>query len=373
MTPQDTAKPSTYTPRSAHWEAMAKLTQEEREAWRIADLPGRRSADERNLPHEYPFGWFGVSLADELAPGEVRSVRFFGTDMALWRGEDGVARLIDAACGHYGANMSIGGMVRGNLLECPFHAWRWDGDGSAKEIPYSKSIPPQAERKDCVRSYPVQEANGIVWMWYHPHRTPPQWDLMIVPEYGDPAWTGFTASYRWTIYNSLDGFADNAVDIAHFLYTHRTLDLPKYEFRFDGIERWVSAKTSMGTPKGTVEGTIEIFSRGPGQGLTRFSGIAETILLPVITPIDRDRLMVIQCFIQPVKQAEGPLAGVSKALLREIGRQTDEDKLILDHMVRVDPPLICAGDGPLGRNRVYHDQFLAGSEKTLPPQHRVVA
>jgi nitrite reductase/ring-hydroxylating ferredoxin subunit len=358
MTTQSAPRESAYTARSASWEAMKQLTEDERAAWRVADFPERANPDERGLPDEYPFGWFGVSLSDELAPGEVKSVRFFGQEMALWRGEDGEPRLIDAFCAHYGANMAVGGTVAGNLLECPFHAWRWDGTGATVEIPYSAVIPPQARRKDCVRSYPVREANGCVWMWYHPDRVEPMWDLMVLPEWGDPDWTGFT-TYRWIIYTSLDHFADNAVDMAHFRYTHRTADMPNYEFRFDGIERWVIARTKMGTPQGMVDGSIEIISRGPGQSVTRFAGLADTILVAMVTPIDRDRMMLVQCLMQPRAQAEGPRAGVARALLREVSRQTDEDKLILDRHVRVDPPLICAGDGPLGRNRVYQDQFLA--------------
>lgn len=356
-----------YTVRSETWERLKKLTVEERAAWRLADVPDRPSPDERNLPTEFSFGWYGVSLSDELAIGEVKAVRFFGLNMALWRGQDGQARLINAYCAHYGANLAVGGVVSGNLLECPFHSWRWDGDGSAKEIPYARNIPPQARRKDCIPSYAVQEANGIVWMWYHPDRVAPMWDLLMVPEYGDPAWTGYNSDLRWYVYTALDHFADNAVDIAHFRYIHRTVDLPKYDFKFDGIDRWVIARAQMGTPKGMVEGSIEIISRGPGQSVSRFRGIADTILCAITTPIDRDKMLMIHCFMQPKAVAEGPLAGASRALLRELGRQADEDKVVLDRHVRVDPPLICDGDGPFGRNRIYSDQFLASKQKSPPP------
>ena len=54
----------------------------------------------------------------------------------MWRGEDGQVRIIDAYCKHLGAHMGHGGKVHGNLLECPFHAWRYDGEeGVVKESP----------------------------------------------------------------------------------------------------------------------------------------------------------------------------------------------------------------------------------------------
>lgn len=357
-----------YTARSENWERLKRLTEEERAAWRVADVPDRPSADERGLPTEYMFGWYGVSLSDELAVGEVKSVRFFGKEMALWRGEDGQPRLIDAYCAHYGANMAVGGVVNGNLLECPFHAWRWDGDGSAKEVPYARVIPPQARRKNCIPSYPVQENSGIIWMWYHPDRVDPMWELLSVEEYGNPDWTPYEI-YRWNVYTAIEHFADNAVDIAHFRYTHRTADMPKSEVKFDGFDRWSTSYAPMGTPKGMIEGTIAIHSRGPGQSVTRFNweGVAELILTAINTPIDRDNMLLIQCLMQPKAQAEGPAARVGQALMREIARQADEDKLILDRHKHVDPPLVCDGDGPFGRNRVYHNLFLASKQKSPPP------
>jgi hypothetical protein len=76
---------------------------------------------------------------------------------------------------------------------------------------------------------------------------------------------------------------------------------------------------------------------------------------------------MVQCLSQPKAQAEGPAARVGQALMREITRQADEDKLILDRHMHVDPPLICDGDGPFGRNRIYHDLFLASKQGTPPP------
>jgi cholesterol 7-dehydrogenase len=39
-----------------------------------------------------------------------------------------------------GANLGVGGMVKGNCIECPFHAWRFSGEtGECVDIPYSES------------------------------------------------------------------------------------------------------------------------------------------------------------------------------------------------------------------------------------------
>src|ERR1700759_4275776 len=103
--------------------ALADMTPEDRARWRLADVPGRPSPEERNLDIPFPFGWFPALLSSELNPGEVKPLRYFGRDLVAWRGEDGVARMLDAHCRHLGAHMGYGGRVSGNHLECPFHAW----------------------------------------------------------------------------------------------------------------------------------------------------------------------------------------------------------------------------------------------------------
>ena len=61
-----------------------------------------------------------------------------GLNLAVFRDERGVAHALDAYCPHMGANLGAGGRVKGNCLECPFHAWRFRGDdGKCTHIPYT--------------------------------------------------------------------------------------------------------------------------------------------------------------------------------------------------------------------------------------------
>jgi hypothetical protein len=57
----------------AVWQVLEKMTKEEREAWRVADIPNRPTAEQRNLDIGFPFGWYPFELlADQLALGEVK-------------------------------------------------------------------------------------------------------------------------------------------------------------------------------------------------------------------------------------------------------------------------------------------------------------
>ncbi|EHJ61732.1 aromatic ring-hydroxylating oxygenase subunit alpha [Novosphingobium pentaromativorans] len=350
------------TEKTATRQALNKLNVEDIEAWRLIVPTDNPSADERNLQKQFPMGWFTVCYSSELAIGEVKPVRYFGTDLAVWRGEDGTARVIDAYCAHYGANMAVGGKVHGNLLECPFHAWRWDETGACKDIPYSRVIPPKAKRADCVPAWSTREVNGFVMVWHHPDRIAPLWEPASFTQIGHEDWTDLQ-TFEWKTANSMENMSDNAVDVSHFKYVHGTLNVPDYEFEFDGIMRRITAQIQVQTSKGELKGQIESITYGPGQGWVRYSGISDTLMVTGSAPIERDLMHSRFAFTQPKTEIDGPRAGLARALIKEVARQFDQDKVIFDRHHRFDPPLVCQGDGPFARNSDWFSQFYASSGK----------
>jgi nitrite reductase/ring-hydroxylating ferredoxin subunit len=118
-------------------------------------------------------GWTWAFASEELRRGQVRGLRLLGRDLVLWRGADGVVRAADAHCPHMGAHLQEG-RVDGNGLRCFFHNWRYDADGVLDDVPCLDRAP--AVR---LRTWPVAEALGLVWVWpgEAPTRPPP-----FVPE-----------------------------------------------------------------------------------------------------------------------------------------------------------------------------------------------
>lgn len=356
MSTENAATTDARTPPVAVWQLLDKLRGQDLLDWRLAPVAGRASIEERNLDIGFPFGWYPIELSANLAPGEVRPLRYFARDLAMWRGEDGQVRIIDAWCKHLGAHMGHGGKVHGNLLECPFHAWRYDGtEGVVKEIPYSKSIPPQVKRK-CTGAYPVTEANRWIWMWYHPEGADPLWEVAHLPECSDPEWTEFEV-HEWNVWGNVQNMAENGVDVAHFKYIHGTANVPLGDLRWGEWGRGADVKARMGTPWGEVDGQISYDTMGPGQSWTRFTGISETLLVACITPVDLDHCHTRFCFTQPRAQAEGERAGVAKALIRDICKQYDQDKVVWDRQKFEPEPIICAGDGPIAEFRKFYARY----------------
>lgn len=112
---------------------------------------------------EFPRGWFRILDSSELPKGRVKHIETMGRDLAVFRGEDGIVRCLDAYCIHLGANMAIGGRVVGNCLECPFHKWTFAGDGMCSAIPYSPAKVPSTAR---TTAYHVIEFYGQICVWF---------------------------------------------------------------------------------------------------------------------------------------------------------------------------------------------------------------
>ena len=341
------------------WDQLKDLNRSQLARWRVDPVTNGKSAQERGIDIPMPFGWFAMCYSDELAIGEVKPLSYFERELVIWRGEDGGAHVLDAYCPHLGAHMAYGGKVDGNHLQCPFHGWRWDGEGAAVKIPYSKSIPPAMKRPSCERAYPTRELNGFVWAWYHPDNEEPNYELATFEEVGHADWTEYE-KHEWIVYGPMQTIAENGADSVHFQFIHGVMDNPNYDISFDGHRRTAQVHVKMGTPKGVVDGTIAYGVDGSGQPWTRFTGMCETLLISGVTPIANDITHLRFAFTQLKADRDGAKGGLAKAMIKDICKQLDQDKVVWDRQKYIENPPLCAGDGPINDFRNFFRQFYAG-------------
>ena len=164
--------------------------------------------------------WQPVANAADLPAGGLLSYTLLETALVVARFPDGRLLAADAACPHKGADLSRG-CFRGNHLMCPYHGWEFSGDGSCQSIP--SLLEPNAEKLALshLRSYPVQERYGYVWVKLEdrpladgqPHALPD------VPEFENADWTylmgppmRFAAGWRREV--------ENYLDMTHFAFAH---------------------------------------------------------------------------------------------------------------------------------------------------------
>jgi 3-ketosteroid 9alpha-monooxygenase subunit A len=308
--------------------------------------------EKRVFPFPIPNGWFAVAYSDELTPGKVIPLRYFGEDLVAFRAQSGPVRVLEAYCPHLGANLARGGVVEGDTIRCPFHGWRFGGDGGCVEIPYAQRIPPRAR----LRAWESLERNGLVWVWRHAEGKPPDWDVPRIPEVGDSNWSA-PERYRWKIRSRNQEMAENAADRAHFRYVHGTMEVPASEVTVEGVWRRSLQRSKMLTPRGPVDGCIDANTFGFGCGFTRFTGIAETVLMASTSPIDEEYCDVRFDFVQPLENGRKPKGGVAAALIRDIVKQMNEDIPIWENKKYFARPVLCDGDGPIAEFRRWAQQF----------------
>jgi phenylpropionate dioxygenase-like ring-hydroxylating dioxygenase large terminal subunit len=307
------------------------------------------------FPFPIPFGWFQVAFPDDLAPGEVTALRYFARDLVLWRDDAGDHHLHDAFCPHLGAHLGVGGTVEAGELVCPFHGWRYDAQGACTNVPYSA----RTNRKARLRTYPTVVRNGFVLAWYHPHGAPPAWDVPVIPEIGDPAWSEFhTSSY--VIRTIPQEMSENGVDPAHFRYVHGTETVAEIEeYRTDGPCSVMRSRQSYVTPRGTTWGHIDVYNYGPGISKVWFSGIVDALNVATTTPIDHETTQVRFNFVVRRFDDERTTSSVAEAFVREINKQVQEDRPIWEHKAFLAAPALADADGPIMRFRRWYRQFYA--------------
>ena len=165
-----------------------------------------------NAPDAVVQGWYWLARSRDLRRGRVVAVRLLGRDLAVYRGDDGRVVALDAYCAHMGAHLAEG-RVEGNALRCFFHRWRYEADGRCSDIPCLPGTPGPRMR---VRSFPVTEGYGMVWLWTG--EAPPQ-PLPEVPELAGEETEALVANrFRKRCHPNV--VLINAIDEQHFASVH---------------------------------------------------------------------------------------------------------------------------------------------------------
>ncbi len=161
--------------------------------------------------------WQPVSLGADLPAGRVVGFTLLDTELVVTRFADGALLAADVACPHKGARLSAG-CIRDGELVCAYHGWRFDAAGACQSIPSLVEPNPEKLALSHLRTYPVRERYGFIWVKLAdagPHELPD------VPEFEDPRWTyvtgpptRFASGWRREM--------ENFLDMSHFAFAHAT-------------------------------------------------------------------------------------------------------------------------------------------------------
>ncbi len=165
--------------------------------------------------------WYMACLSEELKAKKFVIREILSEPLLFFREENGTVKCLKNICPHRGIPLSYGRMV-GSEVECPYHGWKFNGEGTCTAIPSLTSEQDFDCRKIKVKAYPVQEQFGQVWVFVGD----PKVDYEKVPPI--PALAEFSIDQRPQIQKRAEFLChiDHAViglmDPAHGPYVHKS-------------------------------------------------------------------------------------------------------------------------------------------------------
>ena len=108
--------------------------------------------------------WYPAMLGREVKPGRMKAQLLMGMPLVICRGRQGRLAAFRDICPHRAMPLSFG-HFDGDRLECAYHGWQFNMNGTCRHIPslVARSTP-QAE-KIGVAAYPCQERDGYIWVY----------------------------------------------------------------------------------------------------------------------------------------------------------------------------------------------------------------
>ena len=162
--------------------------------------------------------WYPVILSEELKDEPVK-VRMLGQNFVTFRDSKGAPKTLSDTCVHRGGSLS-GGVVRGDCIQCPYHGWRFDGEGECKRIP-SLGKDAKIPKRTRIDAYPTEEKYGIVFAFLGDLEKSKRPPIMPIAELDDEE--GWRAN--WLNYEAIINFErsiENGLDAAHNEFVHPT-------------------------------------------------------------------------------------------------------------------------------------------------------
>ena len=140
-----------------------------------------------------------------------------GEQIAVWRDNAGQVHAIEDRCPHRGARLSLGWNL-GDRLACWYHGIQIDGSGVVQSVPAVNNCP--LEGKKCVKSYPVQERAGAIFLWFGIDPAAEPTPLVLPEQLASDEWSQFLCMANWKV--NYRYAVDNVMDPMHGAYLHAT-------------------------------------------------------------------------------------------------------------------------------------------------------
>lgn len=159
-------------------------------------------------------GWYVGALSKSVSRDPVRRV-MLGAPVVLFRTESGQPVALADRCAHRFAPLSRG-LVKGENIQCPYHGLQFDARGACVFNPHGNHRIPRAST---VKSYPLEERNGLVWVWMGAPELAAQTPAPDLSEFfGNGALP--LISGEFIVNAHYETILDNLLDLSHAPFLH---------------------------------------------------------------------------------------------------------------------------------------------------------
>jgi 3-ketosteroid 9alpha-monooxygenase subunit A len=322
---------------------------------------------------QFPRGWFMIGGADEVTSTPT-PMRYFGQDLVAYRGESGTPYVVEAYCPHMGAHLAKNStsyivrdneQVQGESIRCPFHGWRFGPDGKCNDVPYSQFVPKAA----ALKTFPVIERAGIIWMWHDPEGLEPEWDLPnFGGHYGAPGWVNWKIDFMGDLNSHGIEIVDNMADFGHFVPIHGAKDFTYFanEFKEHIVHQYYSAGHRTLTAAEGDQLVLDTWYEGPGFLQSEMAGEFDSFIMISNTPVEDGVTRSWHGLMVKVNDGSTPITDAQREMAlayQEASRLAfAQDVEIWQNKRACINPLAIPNDGPYGKVRAWYKQFYNSRE-----------
>ncbi|MCW2750554.1 MAG: 3-ketosteroid-9-alpha-hydroxylase [Aeromicrobium sp.] len=326
-----------------------------------------RALDAGSVPDRFARGWHCLGLEGAFNDGKPHEVFAFGGKLVVWADSEGKLNVLDGYCRHMGGDLTQG-TVKGDEIACPFHDWRWGGDGKCKAIPYAKRVPLRAR----TQRYESVIRNNQLMIWHDPEGAPAEMDSLPpeLPGVGTDKYTPWTWDVIPVDNAHCREIIDNVVDMAHFFYIHFAFPT-NFRNVFEG-DQATQFMESTGRPDMKAEGygdedlilKSEATYFGPSYMInwldTDYKGFMTKVILincHVPTGPNSFNLQYGLCVEKPEGVDEKTAKYIGDKYAETFAQGFLQDVAIWQNKAPVQNPLLCEEDGPVYQLRRWYEQF----------------
>ena len=281
-------------------------------------IPDRAAPDIKAPPTAFGKGfvldtWYFVALSRDVKPAALKRHVLLGEPVLVGRTRAGQVYAMRDICPHRAAPLSAGRLVEkpgeGETIECCYHGWRFRPDGVCAAIPSLVEDQAYEAERIRVRSYPVRESQGMVFVWMssdprgggEPDHEPPQFPGVVGGGAKLVEWMDFDAH--------IDHAVVGLMDPAHGPFVHqqwwwrsaqsmheKAKAFEPRELGFAMVRHAPSSNSRAYRILGGAPAT-EITFRLPGYRWEHIQvGERQVLALTCLTPVSETRTRITQIF-----------------------------------------------------------------------------